>query len=122
MGSNALSVTLDKRYDLFADYAKTVMNLSGGALVLSVTFLHDIVGLGEKGERRVMLHPHLILAAWISFLVSVVGCLVYLFFLVQAADKNQRCDVCMVGGILAGFLGFCAGLFLFVCFGWVNLH
>ncbi|MGH7838460.1 MAG: hypothetical protein ACREQC_11650 [Candidatus Binataceae bacterium] len=122
MGSSGSGVQLDKRYDMFADFAKTVLNLSGGALVLSVTFLHDIVGFGGEGNDGVMLHPHLILAAWISFLLSVVGCLVYLYFLVQAADKNQRCEICLTGGILTGFLGFFAGLLLFAYFGWVNIH
>ena len=37
-------VSLEKQFEIFKEYVQTVLNLSTGSLVLSITFLHDIVG------------------------------------------------------------------------------
>lgn len=61
---------IDGEQDYSKSYDKYVLTLSGGALALSVTFIHDIIG---DGPVRV---PALIVLAWISFTLSVAAALV----------------------------------------------
>ena len=115
-------ISLDKKYEIFAEYVRTVLNLSTGALVLSVTFLHDIVGLGSEAKSPRVMHARFLLAfSWLGFLVSVVGCLVYLYFLALWAEHTGDCRTQLVTGNVAGLLGFLVGLVCLAIFGWLNL-
>ncbi len=114
-------VSLEKRYDIFQDYIKTVLNLSTGALVLSITFLHEIIGVGSEHGAHALRYGYFLGISWIAFLISVLGCLFYLYFLALASNAQRDCSTQMVGGALAGVGGFCLGLALFALFGWLNL-
>ena len=61
---------IDGEQDYSKSYDKYVLTLSGGALALSLTFIHDIIG---DGPVRV---PALIVSAWISFTLSVGATLI----------------------------------------------
>jgi hypothetical protein len=56
--------------DRFTDNAKSYIQISSGALLLSVTFLHDIVGVPK--DQPVNPGPVLV-AAWICFLVAILA-------------------------------------------------
>lgn len=55
---------------LFIENAKTYVQLSTGALVLTVTFLHDILGVPK--DQKVPTDVWLVLS-WISFLVAILS-------------------------------------------------
>ncbi|MFH0980261.1 MAG: hypothetical protein V2A79_01815 [Planctomycetota bacterium] len=61
---------IEGEQDYSKSYDKYLLMLSGGALALSVTFIHDIIGDGPV--RR----PVLIVLAWIAFTLSVAAVLV----------------------------------------------
>ncbi len=73
-----------KVMELFIDNAKTYVQLSVGALVLSVTFLHDILGVPK--DHKVQVPPGL-LACWIFFLVAVVSGALYQYHAVKYIEK-----------------------------------
>lgn len=118
-------VGLEKRYEIFGEYVRTVLGLSTGSLVLSITFLHDIAGVGSEhpasAAPHALRHPHFLLVAWIGFLVSTVGCLFYLYFLALASNEQKDCAGEMFWGNLAGLSGFITGLVFLGLFGWLNL-
>jgi len=60
----------DGEQDYSKSYDKYVLTLSGGALALSMTFIHDIVGAGPVRATA------LVILAWISFTLSVAAALV----------------------------------------------
>jgi hypothetical protein len=70
-------VALEKQFEIFKEYIQTVLNLSVGSLVLSITFLHDVVGLGSDGRPGTITvhHPAMMGIAWLGLPVSVAGCL-----------------------------------------------
>jgi hypothetical protein len=54
-------ISLEKRYEIFGEYVRTVLSLATGSLVLSITFLHDVLGTGsEHTPRPPILYPHLL--------------------------------------------------------------
>ncbi|MCP4590976.1 MAG: hypothetical protein GY842_09545 [bacterium] len=64
------SKLIDGEHDYSKSYDKYLLTLSGGALALSVTFTHDIIG--DAPVRA----PALIVLAWIAFALSVAATLV----------------------------------------------
>jgi hypothetical protein len=62
---------------VFIDNAKTYVQLSAGALVLSVTFLHEILGVPK--DLKVPTDISLILSWW-SFLVAIVFGALYQYY------------------------------------------
>jgi hypothetical protein len=66
-GSGNAPVSAEKRFDLAEGFIKTVLNLATGALVFSVTFLHEIVGIGGDKAPAVIQHRYLVAGAWIAF-------------------------------------------------------
>ena len=73
-------VSLKSAMKFSRDHIKTVLNLSTGALVLSITFLHEIIGIGSEHGARRLQHGGLLGISWFGFLLSVFGCLFYLSF------------------------------------------
>lgn len=61
---------IDGEHDYSKSYDKYVLMLSGGALALSITFIHDIVGDGPVRS------PALVVWAWIVLTISVGAALV----------------------------------------------
>lgn len=121
-GSDPDHVSLEKRYEIFGEYVRTVLSLATGALVLSITFLHDIVGVGsEHAPQSHIQHPRLLGLSWIGFLVSVAGCLFYLYFLALASNEEKDCNVQLFFGNMIGLGGFGIGLIFLGLFGWLNL-
>jgi hypothetical protein len=118
-------VSLEKQFEIFKEYVQTVLNLSTGSLVLSITFLHDIVGLGSEakpGSSPVIVHhPGVLGIAWIGFLVSVAGCLLYLYFLALFTKDGADCKTELMVGNIAGLAGFGVGLICLAAFGWCNI-
>jgi hypothetical protein len=52
------------------DFDKTVLTLSGGALVVSITFVKDIVGPGS------VIHKGLLMLSWFCWGISVTSVLI----------------------------------------------
>jgi hypothetical protein len=115
------TVSIEKRFEFFQDYIKTVLNLSAGSIVFSVTFLKDIVGLGDKAVPRTAVCPGLLVAGWAAFLVSVLSSLVYLYFhaLASRDEDGHRGWLAWSAGL--GVAGLFFGLALLAVFGWLNL-
>src|SRR5258707_313980 len=114
-------VGVEKRVELFQDYIKTVLNLATGALVVSVTFLHEIIGLGEKEMSKPLRDPVLLGLSWTTYLVSVMGSLLYLYFLSLSVKYPGRYSGWLKWGAMASVFGFVAGVVLFAVFGWLNI-
>jgi hypothetical protein len=116
-------VGLEKQFEIFKEYIQTVLNLSSGSLVLSITFLHDVVGLGSDGRPGIttVRHAGILGIAWLGFLVSVAGCLCYLYFLALFAKDGVDCKTQLVLGNIAGLAGFAVGLIFLAAFGWCNI-
>ena len=115
-------VTIDKRFEFFQDYVKTVLNLSTGALVLSVTFLHDIVGIGsEHGAAKPIQFQGLLGLTWVLFLGSIFGALYYLYFHALASKDNQLSSGHLNVSAVAALAGLFLGLVAFGVFGWLNI-
>src|SRR5271168_2922890 len=70
---SAKRVGLEKRFELAEGYVKTVLGLSTGALVLSVTFLHEIIGVGSAEAPNKIAWKSLIVGAWVALLVSAMA-------------------------------------------------
>ncbi len=68
------------------DYDKTVLALSGGALGISFAFVKDIVG------PRPLVHPHLLLLAWVVWGVSV-ACVLGSFYFSNLAFRHAIAQV-----------------------------
>jgi hypothetical protein len=115
------NVGVEKRVELFQDYIKTVLNLATGALVVSVTFLHEIIGLGEKEVSKSLRDPALLGLSWTMYLVSVMGSLLYLYFLSLSAKYPGKYSAWLKWGAMASVFGFVTGVILFAAFGWLNL-
>ncbi len=120
-GSGSGTVTLEKRFELAEGFVKAVLSLSTGALVFSVTFLHEIIGIGAEGPPREIHNRYLIAASWLAFLVSVGSALYYLYFLAVAAKFERGYGNNLKWGSLAAIYSFAAGLFLLGLFAWFNL-
>jgi hypothetical protein len=115
-------VTIDKRFEFFQDYVKTVLNLSTGALVLSVTFLHDIVGIGsEHGTPKPIQFRSLLGLTWILFLGSIFGALYYLYFHAIASKDNELSAGHLNFSAVTALAGLFLGLVAFGVFGWLNI-
>ncbi|MFZ3332910.1 MAG: hypothetical protein WA197_19900 [Candidatus Acidiferrales bacterium] len=116
-------LSLEKQFEIFKEYVQTVLNLSTGSLVLSVTFLHDIVGLGSesKGAAPHVHHPGILGVAWLGFLVSIAGCLFYLYFLALFTKDGVDCERELMVGNIAGLAGFFVGLICLAAFGWSSI-
>jgi|SRR5215467_2756713 len=62
---------------VFIDNAKTYVQLSAGALLLTVTFLHEILGVSK--EQKLPTDVWLILSWW-AFLVAIVSGALYQYY------------------------------------------
>ena len=69
-----------KVMELYTENAKTYVQLSVGALVLSITFLHEVLGIPK--EQRVQTDWWLILS-WVSLLVTVITGAFYQYLAVK---------------------------------------
>jgi len=120
-GQSGAPVSPEKRFELSEGFVKSVLNLATGALVFSVTFLHDIIGIGGEKGTPVIQARCLIAGAWLSFLISVGASLYYLYFL-AVASKFERGfgEKLTTSSVLAAF-AFGAGLLLLGLFAWFNL-
>ena len=65
---------------LFIDNAKTYTQLSGAAVALSVTFVHEVVGVAK--DSPISLDWSLI-ASWLCFLVAIGAGVSYQYFAVK---------------------------------------
>ena len=126
-GNESRHVSLEKQFEIFKEYVQTVLNLSTGSLVLSITFLHDIVGLGAEAKSGAAAvvhsvhHPDVLGIAWLGFLISIAGCLFYLYFLALFTKDGVDCEREMMVGNIAGLGGFFVGLICLAAFGWSNI-
>jgi hypothetical protein len=114
-------VSAEKRFDLAAGFVKAVLNLATGALVFSVTFLHDVIGVGADKTPAVIQQRCLVAGAWIAFLVSVGAALYYLYFLAVAAKFERGYSEHLRWSSLISIYSFAAGLLLLGLFAWFNL-
>ena len=120
-GTGGSPVSAEKRFELAEGFVKSVLNLTTGTLVLSVTFLHDIVGIGSEKPPARIACATLIGAAWIALLLSIAAALFYLYFLAVAAKFERGYSGHLRWGALATIFCFAAGLVLMALFGWRNL-
>lgn len=87
------------------NYDKLVVTLSGGALALSMTFISDIVNLGQLSDEK------LLLFSWGLFVLSIASILGEILFGIHAykravrqLDSNE--DASNIGGWF-GFFSTC---------------
>ena len=83
-------------------FDKTVLSLSGGALGISFIFLRDVIG------SDLVIRPHFLLAAWLSWAFSSFAVLVS-FFLSHLALR--RAIVQVDSGDIAGLEKLAGGIF-----------
>ncbi len=117
-------VSPDKRAEFFRDFIQTVLSLAAGSIVFSVTFLHDILRVGDSAAGQTQVaprNPALVLAAWIVLLVGVVASLGYLYFHALSTKYEKAYFNLMVITAGVAIFGLVAGLVLLVCFGIQNL-
>ena len=119
---NLPRVTADKQFEFFQDYIKTVLGLATGALVLSITFLHDVIGLGGEGSNHPAKHIRVLGASWICLLLSVLSALVYLYFHALASRDEDTESWPLDAGAWVACSGLLAGLVLLSIFGWLNVR
>jgi len=113
-------VGLEKRFELSEGYIKTVLSLSTGALVLSLTFLHDVLGTGAEVPAHLVCRD-LLLTSWLGFLGSIAASLFYLYFLALAAKYEKAFSSHLKWGAIFSIAGFLVGLLLLTTFAWRNL-
>ncbi|PWU09917.1 MAG: hypothetical protein C5B51_05335 [Terriglobia bacterium] len=107
--------------DRFIANAKSYIQISSGGLLLSITFLHEIVGVPK--DERVMPGPVLI-GAWICFLLAILAGATYEYFAVKFLEwkagvprSHRNIDEWLIQhpwlmyGVMLG--GFYLGTFLF---------
>jgi hypothetical protein len=117
-------VTADKRAEFFRDFIQTILNLAAGSIVFSVTFLHDILRVGENSQGHlptVARHSILVLAGWIALLVSVVASVGYLYFHALSTKYETAYSGRMTFAAGLAIVALVTGLILLVCFGYFNL-
>jgi hypothetical protein len=115
-------VTIDKRFEFFQDYVKTVLSLSTGALVFSVTFLHDVVGLGAgHAVQKPIRFRGLLGLTWLLFLASIFAALYYLYFHALASRDSELSSGHLNISALAALAGLFFGLVALGAFGWLNI-
>src|SRR5713101_7459195 len=74
---------------IFIDNAKTYVQLSTGALLLTVTFLHDILGVPK--DQTLATDRWLILSWW-SFLLAIVSGALYQYYAAKFLEwKSGLC-------------------------------
>ena len=112
---------IEKRFELAEGYVKAVLSLSTGALVLSVTFLHDIVGMGSEAAPKSMEWKGMIAGAWFALLVSVVAALFYLYHLALAAKYEKEFKEELKWGAIVSSAGLVSGLVLLSLFAALHL-
>jgi hypothetical protein len=75
-----------KVMQMFIDNAKTYLQLSTGALILSITFMREVVGV----PQNTALHPgRALIAAWICFLVAVITGALYQYHAVKYVELHS---------------------------------
>jgi hypothetical protein len=103
-----------ERAKFFRDHVQTVLSLATGALVLSVTFIHDLAPEPQHiGRLR---------ASWLLFVVCILLGLMYNYLLAIVADKAN--DYKILLDIISFFfhLTFLIALVYLTRFGLANLH
>ena len=120
-GTGNAPVSAEKRFDLAEGFLKAVLNLATGALVFSVTFLHEIVGVGGDKAPAVIQDRFSIAGSWMAFLVSVGAALYYLYFLAVAAKFERGYSAHLRWSSLIAIYTLAAGLLLLGLFAWFNL-
>lgn len=106
-----------KIMELFIDNAKTYVQLSAGALVLSITFLHEIVGIAK--DAKVPTDRWLIIS-WIFLLITILCGAFYQYLAVKFLERKfgsgysfplfsrlQTSPGWCYGAMLASFYGGC---------------
>jgi len=114
-------VGIEKRFELAEGYVKTVLTLSTGALVLSVTFLHDIVGIGSPEAAKGIAWRSLIVSSWVALLISAVASLFYLYHLAIASKYQKAFSRELEWGAKISSAGLLVGLALLSLFASINL-
>jgi uncharacterized protein YacL len=117
-------VSMDKRAEFFRDFMTTVLSLSTGAIVFSVTFLHDVVhtGVNTPGTPAGFIqHSGLLTAGWLALLAGVIASIIYLFLHALSTKYESAFSDLMTAAAVAGMLGLLAGLLLLILFAMKNL-
>ncbi len=69
---------------LFIDNAKSYIQLSGAALVLSITFVHEVLGVPAGHKLSV---DGWMIGAWIAFLLAIVAGAFYQYLAVKYLER-----------------------------------
>jgi hypothetical protein len=76
-----------KLMDLFIDNAKTYTQLSGAALVLSITFLREVVGVAEGSPIPL---DWSLIVSWLCFLMAIGAGVSYQYFGVKFLEWKSN--------------------------------
>jgi hypothetical protein len=118
---NRRRVGIEKRFDLAEGYVKTVLTLSTGALVVSVTFLHEIVGIGSTDAPGTIAWRSLIVGGWVALVLSAVASLFYLYHLAIASKYEEAFSWELKWGAIVSSAGLVVGLVLLSLFAALHL-
>lgn len=86
----AQDAVFSKEYQLmglFIDNAKTYTQLSGAAIALSITFIHEVVGV-EKGKPISL--DWSLMVSWICFLIAIGAGVSYQYFAVKFLEMKSQ--------------------------------
>ncbi len=115
MTSNSASP--DQRFQLLHEYIKTLLGLSSGALVFSVTVVLALLERDSSLSARPLLY-----GAWGFWLLGLGGSLMHLLYLIKAAKERAGSYAAQLRlGASLSLSGFLLGLLAFVAFGAWNL-
>ena len=76
---------------MFTDNAKNYIQLSGAALVLSVTFIHEVLGI--RAGDRISVDGWMI-AAWIAFLFAILSGAFYQYLAAHSSPGVRPASNC----------------------------
>ncbi|MGC1686702.1 MAG: hypothetical protein WA734_13840 [Candidatus Acidiferrales bacterium] len=124
--TNGIGSTIsgEKRAELFRDFIQTVLSLAAGSVVFSVTFLHDVLHIGDASAGQspaIPKHSYYVLLAWVALLVAVIAALVYLYFHAISTKYERAYGWPLTIAAIVACFSLVAGLILLIVFGFFNL-
>ena len=121
---NGSTISVEKRAEFFRDFIQSVLSLAAGSIVFSVTFLHDVLRIGDAAPGRTQMalrHPVWLVTAWIILLLSVIASLVYLYVHAVSTKYESAYSNFLARVAEIACASFAVGLILLVVFGFLNL-
>jgi len=120
-------VGAEKRAEFFRDFIQAVLSLAAGSIVFSVTFLHDVVGIGKAARAAapsvmsIPRAPSLLLLAWSVLTVSVIASIVFLYVHAVSTKYTKAYSWQMQTAAVIASSALVLGLIFLAIFGYLNV-